>query len=383
MGLICPVPQKADIERKNRGAYQVPFGQIAGVTISLDDKRWAAVNSRDRSADGRFVYAVTSTGVFCRPSCPSRRPKRANVQFYSSAASAEKAGYRACLRCTPKSTDATRIEKAVARAKSILDATSETSRSVDLRSLASAVGVSPFHLQRHFKRILALTPKAYLTKKRSTLLRANLRKEENVLRASYESGFNSPSRAYAAAAKELGMSPSEYRKEGAGIEISYWFSRTAFGRMIVGATKTGVCAVMLGQSDSDLLEELRREFPRATITKGGAKTNKVVSAVVKLVQGTGNGAIALDLAGTPFQWKVWEALRKIPHGETRTYGEVASSIGKPGAARAVGRACATNKAAIVVPCHRVVRGDGVIGEYRWGSSLKKELLNREAASAKK
>lgn len=202
-----------------------------------------------------------------------------------------------------------------------------------------------------------------------------------MLRASYESGFNSPSRAYAAAEKEFGMSPSAYRKEGAGVEISYWLWRTSFGRMIVGTTPMGVCAVMLGTNDSELVEQLRAEFPRATLRKGVGGTSQIVAAVIKLVEGDGAGTVPLDVGGTPFQWKVWEALRKIPAGETRTYGEVAAAIGKPGAARAVGRACATNRAAIVIPCHRVVRGDGVAGEYRWGSTLKKRLLNHEASSA--
>lgn len=376
-----PFTPDRDIERKNRDAYRVAFGQIAGVTKSLDETRWKAVANRDRQADGRFVYGVTSTGIFCRPTCPSRRPKRVNVQFFGSVESAEKAGFRACLRCRPKNAFGTRVEKAVARAKSILDeAANGKSRAVDLKSLASAVGVSPFHLQRHFKRIVGMTPKAYLTKRKTTMLRANLRKGGSVLRATYESGFNSASRAYAAAGKELGMSPSSYRKEGAGIEISYWISRTSFGRMIVGATKMGVCAVMLGRSDSDLLEQLRAEFPRARITKGNGGTSRIVAQVVKHVDGSGNSTIDLDLGGTPFQWKVWEALRKIPVGQTRTYGEIAAAIGKPGAARAVGRACATNRAAIIIPCHRVVRSDGVIGEYRWGSALKKRLLSHEASS---
>ncbi len=202
-----------------------------------------------------------------------------------------------------------------------------------------------------------------------------------MLRAAYESGFNSPSRAYAAAKKELGMSPSAYRREGSGVEISYWVTITKFGRMIVGATKNGLCAVMLGNSEGELADQLRAEFPRAVIRKGTGDRSKVVASVVKLVEGSGAGAIDLDLGGTPFQWKVWEALRKIPPGETRTYGEIAAAIGKPGAARAVGRACSTNRAAIVIPCHRVVRADGDIGEYRWGTTMKKRLLSHEAVGA--
>lgn len=204
-----------------------------------------------------------------------------------------------------------------------------------------------------------------------------------MLRATYESGFNSPSRAYAAAGNELGMSPSAFRKEGAGMEISYWISRTSFGRMIVGATARGVCAVMIGDNDDALIDELRSEFPKATLRKGPETGKRTVEAVTRLVEGGQSEDVALDVGGTPFQWKVWEALRRIPAGETRTYQEVAQSIGKPNAARAVGRACATNRAAILIPCHRVVRADGVPGEYRWGSSLKQKLLRHEAGSADK
>ncbi len=326
------------------------------------------------------MYAVTSTGIFCRPSCPSRRPSRANVQFYRSADSAEKAGFRACLRCLPKSAHANRVEKAVFQARLKLDmcVMENGAKDMDLKSLATAVGVSPYHLQRHFKQIVGMTPKAYLTKKRSTILRSNLRKGGSVLRATYESGFNSPSRAYAAAGRELGMSPSAYRKEGAGVDISYWISRTSFGRVIVGATSVGICAVMIGNSDKELVNELCAEFPKAIITKGSGEKSKVVAAVVRLAAGGPSSRIDLDVGGTPFQWKVWEALRKIPAGETRTYGEVAAAIGKPGAARAVGRACATNRAAVLIPCHRVVRSDGEAGEYRWGAEVKKRLLLHES-----
>jgi AraC family transcriptional regulator of adaptative response/methylated-DNA-[protein]-cysteine methyltransferase len=344
---------------------------------SPDEMRWKGVQNRDRALDGQFVFAVRTTGIFCRPSCPSRRPKRANVRFYSSAVDAEKAGFRACLRCRPKNRHATRAERAVAVAKSILDSAGDGVEGTDLKTLAQKTGISPFHLQRHFKRIVGMTPKAYLTKKRSTELRKNLRKGVSVLRATYDAGFNSPSRAYAAAESELGMSPSIYRKHGEGVEIAYWISPSAFGRLIVATTKRGVCAVMLGTSDSELLDQLRSEFPRAIIRRG-ADRNKTVSDVIALVEKGASKDIALDIMGTPFQWKVWDALRKIPSGQTRTYGEVARAIGSPNSARAVGRACATNRAAIVIPCHRVVRGDGVIGEYRWGSGLKKRLLKHEA-----
>lgn len=353
---------------------------------AMREGRWEAVQSRDKRFDGEFVYAVTSTGIFCRPSCSSRRPSRANVLYYRNGSEAEKDGFRACLRCKPKSRHGTRAEAAVEIARSILDSAAESEnmgKGTDLKSLAAQAHISPFHLQRNFKRIVGLTPKAYLTKKKSTLLRTNLRKGGSVLRATYESGFNSPSRAYAAAGRELGMSPSAYRKDGAGTEISYWIARTSFGRVLVGATSRGVCAVMIGPTESELVARLRSEFPKATLRTGGADGNKTVAAVIQQVENGGPQKIPLDVGGTPFQWKVWEVLRKIPSGETRTYGEIARAIGKPGAARAVGRACAKNRAAVLIPCHRVVRGDGALGDYRWGSTLKKRLLRREAGTRDK
>lgn len=347
---------------------------------SADDLRWQAVQERDRGLDGQFVFGVTSTRIFCRPSCPSRRPKRENVRFYSSSPEAERAGFRACLRCHPKSAFGSRVERAVRDARIKLDAAAAspaTGSPTGLKSLAKTVGVSAFHLQRHFKRIVGLTPRAYLSKKRSTLLRENLRKGATVLHAIYESGFNSPSRAYAAAGKELGMSPTSYKKKGMGIEISYRTAVSSFGRVIVGNTQRGVCAVMIGASEKDLVAQLSAEFPNATLRKGDGANSRVLRNVIQLIDKGRAREVALDVGGTPFQWKVWEALRKIPVGQTRTYGEIAREIGRPGAARAVGRACAANRAAVLIPCHRVVRGDGGSGEYRWGAALKRRLLNRE------
>lgn len=371
-----------EFERKNRVAPGETICEIEAMTkSSQEDSRWLAVQERDSRRDGTFVFAVTTTGIFCRPSCPARRPNRANVRFYISSGEAEREGFRACLRCRPKSWHGTLAAKAVEMVRSYLDSVAaglSVDGSTDLKSLAARGGVSPFHLQRHFKRIVGLTPKAYLTKKRSTLLRENLKKGGSVLRAAYESGFNSPSRAYAAAGRELGMSPSLYRKDGKGVVISYWTSRTSFGRVIVGATDRGVCAVMIGNSDADLVGQLESEFPKAVLKKGGPDTSRIVSFVVRNIESGDPADIRLDVGGTPFQWKVWNALRKIPAGQTRTYGEVARSIGRPNSARAVGRACATNRAAVVIPCHRVVRGDGEPGEYRWGAELKQRLLKHES-----
>lgn len=266
--------QDGDIERKNRGASGRPISEIPCMKKLQDEILWKGVAERDRTLDGRFVFAVNSTGIFCRPSCPSRRPKRENVRFYSSVAEAEQAGFRACLRCRPKSTHATLAERAVTAAKLILDSAGDGAEGTDLRSLAARTGISPFHLQRHFKRIVGMSPKAYLTKKRTTKLRKHLRTAVSVLRATYESGFNSPSRAYAAAGRELGMAPSVYRKQGEGVEILYWISATSLGRVIVGATSRGVCAVMIGKSERELVDQLRNEFPRATLKKGGSKENQ-------------------------------------------------------------------------------------------------------------
>lgn len=338
--------------------------------------------ARDSRFDRKFVYAVRTTGIYCRPSCPSRRPNPGNVHFYSSAEEAALEGFRPCLRCAPDEKHGSRAEKAVAMAKDILDRSAmdgSLGLSTDLKSLARSSGVSPFHLQRNFKRIVGLSPKAYLTKRKSTLLRENLRKGGTVLRATYESGFASPSAAYAAAGRELGMSPSTYQRTGAGTIISYWVSPSSVGKVIVAATERGVCAVLIGTSETGLVNELRSEFPLASIQKGESKGNSIVKSIVRTIEGRSRSAdVEFDLTGTPFQWRVWQALRQIPIGETRSYGEIASAIGRPGAARAVGRACSTNRAAIVVPCHRVVRGDGKSGEYRWGPELKQRLLEREA-----
>lgn len=341
-----------------------------------------AVLARDARFDRKFVYAVRTTGIYCRPSCPSRRPNPVNVIFYGGSDAARRAGYRPCRRCTPDEIHGSRAEKAVAVVQLLLDRAASDSSMVGqtkLKVLADRAGISPFHLQRHFKRLVGLTPRAYLTKQKSTQLRHNLRKGGTVLRASYESGFASPSSAYAAAARELGMSPSAYRKDGTGTEIAYWTTITALGHVIVAATERGVCAVMMGSSEREVVQKVRAEFPGAAIQKGNTNGNNWVKSIVKTVERGGQSRdVALDLAGSPFQWRVWEALRRIPIGETRTYGEIARAIGKPGAARAVGRACATNPAAVLIPCHRVVRGDGKTGEYRWGAERKKKLLAREA-----
>jgi AraC family transcriptional regulator of adaptative response/methylated-DNA-[protein]-cysteine methyltransferase len=330
---------------------------------------WQAVMERDRRFDGKFVFAVSSTGVYCRPSCPARRPRRTNVNFYADASTAEGAGFRACRRCTPRG-DAPASALA-RRARAILDA----SESITLTALARRLGVSPHHLQRVFKREVGASPKEYLAARRNERLRRELKEGRSVTDAIYESGFGSSSRAYEQ--PHLGMSPGRYRAGGEGVSIRYTIAKTSFGPALVAATERGLCAVSLGD---DVERELRGEFPNAAIER--ADDDDALAMLVRDVVGRIDGEtstrdLPLDLRATSFQLRVWNALRKIPRGETRTYSEVAAAIGAPKATRAVAGACAHNRIAVVIPCHRVVRADGGVGGYRWGVARKKKLLAGE------
>lgn len=344
-----------------------------------DADRWRAVQSRDASADGAFVYAVTSTGIYCRPGCPSRRPARENVRFFDSPADAAHAGYRACLRCepdrapTPSATDA-----GVAAARRHLDANPD--RVVSLGELASHAGLSVSHLQRAFKRIIGLSPREYQATQRARRLRARLRDGDTVSRASFDAGYGSSSRVYENADAMLGMTPATIRRRGQGARIWYTIADAPIGRVLVATTDRGVCAVEIGGTDAEVEERLRSDFPKATIERDDERHAAWVRAALDAVRAPdrASGDIALDLDGTDFQLRVWAALRRIPAGERRSYREVAESIGEPTASRAVARACATNRVAIVVPCHRVVRGDGALSGYKWGAELKQRLLDAES-----
>ena len=341
--------------------------------MTNDERRWQAVEGRDRTSDGTFVFAVTSTGIFCRPSCPARRPKRENVRFFADAAAAEAAGFRACRRCMPKGdAPATRLAR---RARTILDA----HETMTLAALATKLGVSPHHLQRVFKREVGVTPKQYVAARRLDRLKGRLKEGEMIATATYEAGYGSSSRLYEGAAAQLGMTPGAYRDGGRGMEIRYLTTETSIGSVLVATTERGICAVTIGDSSAELIASLEEEFPNATRT---AATDDELTAIVRdVVDGNGAAAAAvpLDLRATTFQLRVWNALRANPRGETRTYAEVAEAIGEPRAVRAVANACASNRVAMVIPCHRVVRTDGTLGGYRWGVARKRKLLQREQA----
>ncbi|MEP6573902.1 MAG: bifunctional DNA-binding transcriptional regulator/O6-methylguanine-DNA methyltransferase Ada [Gemmatimonadota bacterium] len=339
------------------------------------DSVWRAVLERDAAHDGQFVYAVATTGIYCRPSCPSRRPNRKNVSFFATPASAEEAGFRACLRCHPKSAVGAQAA-AVERARDYLEKNLDTPVTLDV--LAREVGLSAFHLQRTFKRFVGVSPRAYAAGLRVERLKSKLKQGDTVSRATYEAGYSSSSRSYAASNEFLGMTPATYRRRGRGMEIRFTTAETAFGRLLVAATERGVCAVTLGSSEESLERALAEEYPEALLERAENGLGKWVGAIIRRIESGETGiAVPLDLQATAFQWKVWRALQEIPYGETRSYSEIAELIGQPKAARAVASACAGNPVAVVIPCHRVVRTGGELGGYRWGVERKEKLLAAE------
>jgi len=338
---------------------------------------WRAVVERDARWDGRFVYAVESTTVYCRPSCPSRRPQRQNVRFLPSAAAAERQGYRACRRCQPQAALGPG-EAVVERVRAMLAPGVEPTPT--LSQLAKAVSLSPGHLQRLFKRHTGLSPKAYVESHRFRRLKAALRSEGDVSAAIYAAGYQAPSRAYERTRGQLGMTPSAYRAGGAGQRISYAVAQSSLGRTLVATTARGVCRVAFGDSDAALVSELRAEYPEAALVPAGSAQEAWVQQVVGSVDTPWTSpSVPLDVQGTAFQQRVWKALKAIPTGHTLSYGEVAKRIGAPTSARAVARACATNPVAVLIPCHRVVSQDGRVGGYRWGTKRKAQLLAEESA----
>ena len=340
------------------------------------DHAWEVVLHRDRSGDSRFVYAVSSTGVYCRPSCPSRRPARRHVTFFNSPQLAESAGYRACLRCQPQSLHGSETEQRVEQARCYLDEHSD--EPITLRRLAAHVGISPFHLQRAFTRVVGLSPKAYQGAKRMARFAASLKRGETVTNATYEAGFGSSSRLYARVQEDLGMTPSAFRSGGSGVTLRYTNVPTAVGRMLVAMTGRGIVAVSFGDTEVALVASLQHDFPKALLRRDTKGLAKHVSCFLKCLDGSVNvDRLPLDVKATTFQRKVWHALQQIPRGQTRSYQELARAIGRPTAARAVARACASNRAAIAIPCHRAVRSDGRLAGYRWGLERKKLLLALE------
>jgi AraC family transcriptional regulator, regulatory protein of adaptative response / methylated-DNA-[protein]-cysteine methyltransferase len=335
--------------------------------------KWQQVMARDARQDGRFVFAVRTTGIYCRPSCPSRRPRRDSVEFFANPNDAERAGYRACLRCKP--TEVSAQAQYVMRARQLLD---ESEGVMTLAELSERVGLSPFHLQRLFKRATGLSPREYQSAQRMQHVKSGLRKGDDVTTALYDAGFGSPSRLYEKAPQQLGMTPGEYRRGGSGATIHYALIPTPLGRMLLAATDRGLCAVRFGESVAALEQELRAEFHSAQLRRDEGLMKPYVESLVSAIRGDNSPIdLPLDLRATAFQQKVWDILRRIPRGETRSYTEVARELGEPRAVRAVARACASNPVALAIPCHRVVRSDGQLAGYRWGVDRKKKLLQSE------
>ena len=330
-----------------------------------DEERWAAVLDRDPGAEGEFFYSVSTTGVFCRPGCPSRRPRREHVRFHASREEAKNAGFRACRRCRPDEPPlAERHAEAVAAACRLIDGAEEMPA---LDALAGAAGMSRFHFHRVFKAATGCTPRAYAAARRANRTREALRKGGTVTDALYDAGFNSNGRFYAAAPEILGMTPVAFRRGGAGETIRFAVGACSLGAVLVAATAKGVCAIGLGNDPDALVHDLEDRFPRAELVGGDPEFESLMARVVGFVEAPALGLdLPLDIRGTTFQQRVWHALRDIPAGATATYGEIAERIGAPRAARAVARACASNPLAVAIPCHRVVRTRGGLSGYRWG-----------------
>lgn len=350
-----------------------------GVDAGDPDACWAAVRDRAAEADGRFVYAVRTTGIYCRPSCPARLPRRENVSFFASAAGAEAAGFRACKRCYPAgpgpaARDAVLVERACAQ---IADAETPPA----LAELAAHAGLSPWHFHRLFKRVTGLTPRAYASACRKTRMREELNREQRVTDAIYQAGFNSNGRFYAATRGALGMTPSAFRRGGAGERIRFAVGQCSLGAILVAASAHGVCAISLGDDPQALVHALEDGFGRAELVGGDTAFEALVARVVAFVDDPRIGLdLPLDIRGTAFQERVWQALSALPAGSTASYADIAAAIGQPSAVRAVARACAANRLAVAIPCHRVVRADGSLSGYRWGIERKRALLEREGCA---
>lgn len=342
------------------------------------DPRWSRVVAREAAADGAFVYAVATTGVYCRPSCPSRVAKPSNVSFYASPAEAEAAGFRPCLRCNPKgSSRAEERASLVARACRLIEQADEAPQ---LGELAGRLGVSPSHFHRQFKQATGLTPRAWAAASRGRKVRSQLAGPAgSVTEAIYDAGFNSSSRFYEHADAVLGMTPSAYRGGGRGSDIRFAVGQCSLGAILVAQSDRGVCAITLGDDPGALVRDLQDRFPKANLIGGDAAFEALVAEVVGFVEAPGVGlGLPLDLRGTAFQERVWQALRQVPAGQTVSYAEVARRIGQPKAVRAVAQACGANSIAVAIPCHRVVRDNGELGGYRWGVERKRALIDKEA-----
>jgi AraC family transcriptional regulator, regulatory protein of adaptative response / methylated-DNA-[protein]-cysteine methyltransferase len=338
--------------------------------------RWRAVVDRDSALDGAFVFGVSSTGVYCRPSCPARRPNHKNVSFFDDAMQAEQSGYRACLRCRPKAVDGNPQATTVRAISRYIEQHIEDQ--ITLNLLAKEFRMSSFHLQRTFKSVLGVSPKAYIDAVRLRQVKQNLQAGHDVTTALYAAGYGSSSRLYERTASQLGMTPEKYRRGAIAAVVRYTIADSPLGHMLIAATDKGICSIQFADNEEQLQQGLMREFPFATRRRDDAGMAEWCAKLTRLLQGReAHPSLPLDIRATAFQRRVWETLQKIPRGETRSYSAVAKKIGMPRATRAVARACATNPVAVAIPCHRVIREDGHLGGYRWGMERKEKLLAME------
>lgn len=348
-------------------------GTVSGLAMIDEAMAWAAVLRRDRAFDGRFVTGVLTTGIYCRPSCAARHPARQNVRFFAEPGAAEAAGLRACLRCRPG--DLARDEAAMRTAIDLLSGEAPP----QLRELADAVGYAPHHFQRVFKRATGVSPAQYARGMRARRAEAALDREVRVTDAIYDAGYSGPSRFYEDAGDRLGMTPSAWRRGGAGVTIWWTIAETSLGMMLIASTKRGICRLSFDEDESALFDR----FPNARIEKGGEVMSDIVSGAVAAVEAPSKMPdLPLDVAGTAFQQAVWAELRRIPPGETRSYAQIAAAVGKPAAVRAAGSANGANNVAVLIPCHRVVRSDGSLGGYAYGLDRKRALLEKEGAKTR-
>jgi AraC family transcriptional regulator of adaptative response/methylated-DNA-[protein]-cysteine methyltransferase len=352
----------------------------AAVSTLTPDRRWRIVLARDRRYDGAFVYAVRSTGIYCRPSCASRRPRRRQVTFFPIPEAAEREGFRACRRCRPA--DAAGSDPAIGLVREACRAL-EATDAPPLGTLAQRLGQRPHGLLRAFKRVLGITPQQYRDARRVARFKHELKRRPHVSPAVYEAGYGSSSRVYERSDAQLGMTPATYARGGAGTEIAFTVVPCSLGRLLVAATERGVCHVSLGDSAASLEADLAAEFPAARVRKDRATLERSVAAILAYLDGSEPSLdLPLDIRATAFQRRVWQELQRIPYGETRSYTDIARRIGRPAATRAVARACAMNPAAMVIPCHRVVKESGDLGGYRWGQDRKRALLERERGGSR-
>ena len=385
--------RESEFDRKIPSAVVMEVGRLGGMPLDTDsksdwpgryqsrEKRWQAVEGRDRAADDWFCYAVITTGVYCRPSCPARRPLPANVEFFPSSRSAESAGYRPCRRCRPEIAAA---QPAVG--SWIIDLCrfiDEAPEPPTLAELAALVGRSPYHVQREFKRAIGVSPRSYAAAQRAERLRRGLKQRRAVAAAGYGAGYGSSGGLYAAANGDLGMTPSAFRAGGKGQHIIYGTTTCSLGSVLAAATERGVCAIFLGRSPDDLVQQLHELFREASSLRVSDSLVSLLQRVGDFIEAPRTAAplldLPLDVRGTAFQRRVWQALRDIPVGSTRSYAELARQLGVEDGARAVASACAANPVSLAIPCHRVVRRDGTLAGYRWGKERKRQLLEREGS----